>query len=280
MFPSDIINRAKLLVHANIRTSSYSASDFVSMLNDGVECLVSECRNRYPLMGLDIVTITQTAGTETTDLPTLTDRVLRVRDPNTPDERLPVDIMSAMSSGFALTDSQLYWVHSDETNTWELWRTRQPWEVHYGEAAAVGATSITFATTPTGGVLWSGGSHWDDYYNGAKVYIRSATTYAGQTVTVTDYVGSTGVATVAWADGTPTGTVVYEIQPMIDPREFKSLLAWEVALRIQHTSRNEVLEFEKRHPYSRQYARFVSKWQRIQDRMGQPGRMIALDRQQ
>ena len=241
---------------------------------------MSEIRARFPLMGLTNVTISQTADTETTDIPDFTDRVVRVRDPeNLTDEKLPVDFFSRMASGFALTDSQFYWVRDDRTNDWQLQRTRIPWEVHYGDASTFNATTITLATTPTGGNAWVGDAY-DDYYNDAYIYVQNATTNKGQKAKITDYAGATGVATIAaWPGGLPTGTLTYEIMPMIDAVEFKNLLAWEVALRIQNIARGEVLQFERKHPYTRQHKRLEKKWTRFQQRMAPMTKMTSFDQQ-
>jgi len=80
-------------------------------------------------------------------------------------------------------------------------------DLSYGTASAAASTSITLASTPSIGLT----SNENDYYNGATVKIISATTGAGQSRVITDYVGSTRVATVATWDVTPTGTIVYDI---------------------------------------------------------------------
>lgn len=69
-----------------------------------------------------------------------------------------------------------------------------------GTAVTGGATSITLDSTA---------DPRDDYYNGAKIMITSGTG-AGQIRTISDYVGSTQVATVSVAWGTnPTSSSVF-----------------------------------------------------------------------
>jgi hypothetical protein len=80
-------------------------------------------------------------------------------------------------------------------------------------AQSVTASTIVFDTNA---------SAVDDYYNGTKVRIISATTGADQERQVLDYVGSTKTATIyiagppvqgaQWVT-TPTGTIIYEIMP-------------------------------------------------------------------
>lgn len=73
-------------------------------------------------------------------------------------------------------------------------------EVLAGTASAGGATSITL----------TGGSAVDDYYNGMVVTIDSGTG-AGQSKVITDYVGSTKVATVATWSVNPDNTSVFSV---------------------------------------------------------------------
>lgn len=79
---------------------------------------------------------------------------------------------------------------------------------HRGTAQAGASSTITLATTA---------SSTDDTYNNMDIVITSGTG-SGQTRTITDYVGSTRVATVdeAWTT-TPDDTSVYEVRgPAID----------------------------------------------------------------
>ena len=81
---------------------------------------------------------------------------------------------------------------------------------HAGTASAAGASTITLA---------AGASTVNNYYAGQIVRIISATAGAGQTRVIKSYVGSTLVATLTepWAT-TPTGTIVYVIQPAVVPQ--------------------------------------------------------------
>jgi hypothetical protein len=74
-----------------------------------------------------------------------------------------------------------------------------------GTAQGGAATSITLAATA---------SATDDVYNGMTVYISSGTG-SGQIKVITDYVGSTKVATVSAWTTNPDNTSVYEVMPAI-----------------------------------------------------------------
>lgn len=96
------------------------------------------------------------------------------------------------------------------TDAVTLYYLGYPPEVHYGTAQAGAATTITLATTATQGTVYA----INDYYNGATIEIVSGTGVAGETRTISDYVGSTKVATIdsAWTTGSePSTDTVYSI---------------------------------------------------------------------
>lgn len=90
-----------------------------------------------------------------------------------------------------------------------------PPKLHSDYAAAGGATTITLGSTA---------DPRDDYYNGCRVMITSGVG-AGQLNTITDYVGSTKVATVTTWGTNPTTASVYSILIHDDfPENFHDLL--------------------------------------------------------
>ncbi|MCP4642921.1 MAG: hypothetical protein GY851_20920, partial [bacterium] len=90
--------------------------------------------------------------------------------------------------------------------------------------------------------------------------------YEHQKAAITDYDGATGVATVAsWPAGTPDGTITYELLPMIDCEAFASLLAWEVALRVLVTSRDDTIVRARHHPYAVERKVFKRKYFKMQE---------------
>lgn len=82
-----------------------------------------------------------------------------------------------------------------------------------GTAQSVDAGTITLAANKeTGNKVVESDHDSNDYYNGKYVYIYSASTGACQFKKITDYVGSTHVATLESNWGiTPTGTVIYRV---------------------------------------------------------------------
>lgn len=79
-------------------------------------------------------------------------------------------------------------------------------DIARGTAQAGAATTITLASTA---------SAVDDYYNNKYIFLASGAC-AGQVRKITDYVGSTKVATVgAWTDYTPDTTSVYEVYTVL-----------------------------------------------------------------
>lgn len=98
------------------------------------------------------------------------------------------------------------WVtNPDNTSTFEIVGTDERNILQDGKAAAGGASSIT---------LSAGASATDDVYNGLTIFL-SAGTGAQQARLVTDYNGTTKVATVAPAwTVQPDATSIYQIMPV------------------------------------------------------------------
>lgn len=110
----------------------------------------------------------------------------------------------------------------------KMWYIPRLIGMHYGTATAgtAPATQICLAATPTAGEATSGDN---DYYNGYKIYIISGTG-SGQTRTITDYAGSTRMATVSTWTTNPDATSVYAILSGI-PDEWHELLILLAAKR-------------------------------------------------
>jgi hypothetical protein len=111
----------------------------------------------------------------------------------------------------------------------------------------------------------------DDYYNNAVLLDTTNMKYW----TISDYVGSTGVATVNWTAGTkPTGTPTYEIMPLIDCEKFQALLKWELANYILAVDRDKMPLYPANHPYKQAKRRFDDYWQHLQRRMSESFRRV------
>jgi len=122
---------------------------------------------------------------------------------------------------------------------------RQLPELSYGECTvpAESTDTLVLEATPDLGTT----SNKNDYYNGCRIYIVSATTGAGQTFTVSDYVGSTRTATLK-SDFvvTPTGTIVYAIVCDI-PERFHEAVYLYAAIMAKMADDEDISQLENRH---------------------------------
>lgn len=104
----------------------------------------------------------------------------------------------------------------------------RPIIMHYGTAREVGDGFIDFENSPAaaqGEVITT-----DDYYKGSLIGIVSADTGVGQIVECVNYTGAGNRATLRHNFTlTPTGTVVYEIRPIL-PRPYHKLIALTAAI--------------------------------------------------
>ena len=120
---------------------------------------------------------------------------------------------------------------------------RQLSELSYGTAGTTAAGTMILDSDPDLGDT----SNKDDYYNGCRIYIVSASTGAGQTVTVSDYVGSTRTATLKSDFGTtPTGTIVYAIVCDI-PERFHEAVYLYAAIMAKMADDEDISQLENRH---------------------------------
>jgi hypothetical protein len=115
-------------------------------------------------------------------------------------------------------------------------------DLSYGTASTATSTSITLATTPSIGLT----SNEDDYYNGATIKIISGTTGAGESRVITDYVGSTRVATVAAWTVTPTGTIVYNIECDI-PQQYHPAIPLYAAILAKASDEDSIAQIKPLH---------------------------------
>lgn len=138
--------------------------------------------------------------------------------------------------GFAPTPT------ASATNNVNVLYIRRLPDLSYGTASSAASTSLTLAATPSLGLT----SNEDDYYNGATVKIVSATAGAGQTRKITDYVGSTRVATVAAWTITPTGTIVYNVECDI-PSEFHPAIPIYAAILAKVSDDDSIAQLKALH---------------------------------
>ena len=79
--------------------------------------------------------------------------------------------------------------------------------INSGTAQSATATTIVLASAAEGTT--------NDVYNGATIYITSATAGAGLQAVISDYVAATRTATVPTWSTTPTGTIQYQVFPTV-----------------------------------------------------------------
>ena len=265
-YPSYIIDRAKSMVGSNIAVTSFLPGELMEFFNDAVDCLVSEGRNRFPMLGAVETTITQVSGTTSQTWPADFDRFLRMRHAAQNWNSYPVPVLSELFSGLAFSDTKVYWVNQDANNSWTLLYTFKPVRCHAGTAGTIaGTTDAPTMVLATDGAATTTGKVWPfaDFYNRAQILITSATTGAWQRMTVEDCAaGSPPTVTFsgAWPDVAPTGTVTYEVVPMIDPQRWEALLAMETANRIMGIQERRGLTQDPRSAYTAELRRWTSHW--------------------
>ncbi len=103
--------------------------------------------------------------------------------------------------------------------------------------------TLVLATTPDLGET----SAIDDYYNGSRIYIVSASTGSNQTFTVSDYVSSTRTVTLKSDFAiTPTGTIKYAIVCDI-PERFHEAVYLYAAIMAKMSDDEDISQLEARH---------------------------------
>lgn len=123
------------------------------------------------------------------------------------------------------------------SGTFRLNYSRRLADLSYGTAEAGADTTITLMETPTYGET----SVEDDYYNGTTIEIVSGTG-SGQKKAITDYVGSTRVATVAW-DTAPSTDSVYNIVCDIPGDFYYDGMIWGALTRLTTNQNIEMKYF-------------------------------------
>jgi hypothetical protein len=166
-------------------------------------------------------TITYVAGTELYDLPGDLDSIKRVELVSTKEKVELIDIDQKeinRADNDVLDTRPSYYIWGSQiglvnvTGNVTIYYVRRVPDLHYGTAVTGGTTTtLIFDATPNGS---SSGDYTvkkiDDYYIGAYIDMYSGTG-SPQIVKITDYVGSTRVATFATATAHDT-TTLYALQ--------------------------------------------------------------------
>lgn len=231
MYLLEMIQKAKRLVkspeldESDLSTETDSAltkEAWVGWLNDSqdyhMNLIIQASQDYFGSLG----TISLTAGTQEYSIPEGMIRLRLVERTDTEPNKIiyPIDITERLlyepaydlfrKSEFSYLWGNLIGIVPEPTDsgTLNILYIRKLASLSYGTAEDVTASSITLASSPDLGTT----SNKDDYYNDTRIYIVSASTGAGQTVEVSDYTGSTRVATLKNDfESTPTGTIVYAI---------------------------------------------------------------------
>lgn len=160
--------------------------------------------------------VTMTASSDGVALPKDFLRVKDIRKSNTPiyliepRTRHNYNLWPAIveSSWYAYLKGGKIYFGNGVSGIVEFGYIRRPAKLHRGEVKEATSTTVTLADEAVMGTVETS----DDYYNHATISILSGTG-AGQEREITDYVGSTKVATVGeWTDGIPDSSSVYEIK--------------------------------------------------------------------
>lgn len=131
------------------------------------------------------------------------------------------------------------------SGTINVFYIRQLPELSHGTCTVPGESTDTLvlATTPDLGNT----SPKDDYYNGCRIYIVSASAGANQTFTVSDYESSTRTVTLKSDFAiTPTGTIVYAILCDI-PERFHEAVYVYAAIMAKMADDEDISQLEARH---------------------------------
>lgn len=244
MTVQDIITEIRdLLVEAS--ANFWSDAQMLRAVNRRTQYYMNVLRNNAPgPLFVRTANISYVANQELYDLPGNVLQIHRVaRDDQSGDPEItPIgfherDAYYGTGVGIHTTATERWYLLGDQigivpppssgiTNALKIYYEPLFGDVHYGTAAAGAATTITLATTPTVGTA----PVRDDYYNGLTIEIVSATG-AGQRRVITDYVGSTRVATVDTWDTNPDNTSVYSLIPPF-PEQYHGLLVIASAISL------------------------------------------------
>lgn len=164
--------------------------------------------------------VTYVSGTELYDLPKDLDSVKRVEVTSTKQKVSSINVDEKeqyRGENNILLPSPVYYLWGNQiglvniSGNVTIYYLRRVPDVHYGTVSAIAATTLTFDATPnsSSSVDYTV-KQIDDYYIGAYVNVYSGTG-VGQTRSITDYVGSTKVATVATWDTNPDTSSLYAL---------------------------------------------------------------------
>lgn len=189
-------------------TTRWTNALTIDLINRGQDFVARKLKKQTPQWFYKQGSISTANTTNNYQLPWDTGKVMRVHVGSYDWSEIPPwKAASYESDPYSATGNMHYYyrgneivvaektVSSGSTILIEYQRTQLP-ALHYGTAEAGAATTITLDVTPTvSAVVYGQTMAINDYYNQCQVYIDGGTGL-GQINTITDYVGSTRVATV------------------------------------------------------------------------------------
>ncbi|MHA2068046.1 MAG: hypothetical protein ACXABY_27105 [Candidatus Thorarchaeota archaeon] len=137
------------------------------------------------------------------------------------DYTYPIVANRNLQTGYWIGHDKLYLNADSWTADLRLYYIRRPPTLITGTAAAGADTTLTMAATPPPVPV-------DDYYNGVTMWLRGGTGN-GESASITDFVGSTRVATVDFAT-TPSTDSVYATESEL-PYGHNEIVAMGAAIR-------------------------------------------------
>jgi len=223
------------LTNQNYDESAFQSNFEMTALNDGQDIVCDKILDENPYMLSTYYDLTLT-GEERYYLPDSTpfnyNTILMLEDitggatsPSRTINTIWMDRMEYHENNivtdklvWSIRDNYIEFPNQETSMTVRIWYSKKPTGLFYGTAQAGSSTSVTLPTTATAGEVLID----NDVYIGMKIYS------ANQVRRITDYVGSTKVATItpAWTTNPSTGTIEL-ISPL--PDAYQQLMVAEAA---------------------------------------------------
>ena len=235
-----MMQEVRQFTNQNYDESSFTANFEISMLDDGQDIVCDKILDENPYMLSTYYDLTLT-GLERYYLPDSTpfnyDTILMMENISSGTDS-PVKTVNSIWADrmeyhednivtdkipWSIRDNYIEFPNLDNSMTVRIWYSKKPTGFFYGSAqtGSISTTVILPSSATAGEVLID-----DDIYVGMKIY------YSNQVRRITDYVGSTKVATItpAWTSIPTTGTIEL-ISPL--PDRYQRLIVEEAARKIK-----------------------------------------------
>ena len=233
----DLLTQVRtLLDEGGITSGKFQDVEIMRAINHAKDFFVNVINTINPSITGKSAAVTYVSGTELYDLPSDLDSIRRVELVSSKEkiELVDIDEKEKIRATNDLIDSRpCYYIWGGQIglvnisgNVTIYYLKRVP-DLHYGTAAAGSTTTITFDSTPNGGTATVSVPKLNDYYNGVYFDIYYGTG-SPQTLLITDYNGSTKVATFATATA-PDTTSLYALKYDL-PNEVDQCIVFQAAI--------------------------------------------------